>query len=137
MKKTTFSFVTIFTTNVSTTSIIAVRLQIPSKFTQSHNNFPFFQIHISLFMQFLPSTALNRSVVDISGISSIPPSRHASRDETSRTSSFAFEAPFNSVRHQHIQKYHQVSGFTSSASTASALTNGNVVSLQEQVGFCL
>lgn len=86
-------------------------------------------------------TALTRSAIDVSGISSAQGSRHASRDETSRTSSFAFDTPFNASRHQHIQKYHQISGFTTSASGAtsasqsgliSALINGNS-NFQEQV----
>lgn len=88
----------------------------------------------------MPTTALTaRSIADVSGLSSIPPSRHASRDETSRTSSFAFEPPFNSLRHQHVPKYHQISGFTSSASATTTqsggliLTNGSGPNLQEQV----
>jgi hypothetical protein len=72
-------------------------------------------------------------MAEASGISSIPASRNISRDETS---SFAFDP--QSFRH-HFQKYHQLSGFTSSISggtTSSSgliLTNGTKCSLQEQV----
>ncbi|KAI6244138.1 Neuroligin variant [Aphelenchoides fujianensis] len=51
-----------------------------------------------------------------------PPSRHHSRDETSRTSSFAFETSLNSLKHQHLPQYHQLGGFPSAASSVTSPT---------------
>ncbi|KAI6232384.1 Neuroligin-1 [Aphelenchoides besseyi] len=70
---------------------------------------------------FLPTTALITNPTEPTP-GTAPQSRHASLNETSRTSSFAFEASLNSLRQQHLPQYHQMSGFTTAASTVTSPT---------------